>query len=123
MASANVNAVSSETQRKRNKIQKWLRVQVWECYEGKNYRGTCFSCGDKLKSTWFECGHVISEANGGTIDISNLRPVHPECNKGMGATDMNTWLSLHADKSIVDRFNASIQAGSKVERATYRKKG
>ena len=36
----------------------------------------------------FECGHVVSEKNGGKPTIDNLRPICSFCNKSVGTMNM-----------------------------------
>jgi hypothetical protein len=49
------------------------------------------TCCEKtpIKNIEFHCGHVIAEANGGTMQIDNLRPICAGCNLSMGTQDMN----------------------------------
>jgi len=47
----------------------------------------------------FEAGHIRSFKNGGSDDISNLRPVCSACNKSMGIMDMDEYTkSLRTDE-------------------------
>ena len=41
-----------------------------------------------ISNTNFEVGHVISEKNGGTHEINNLRPICFACNHSMGTENM-----------------------------------
>jgi 5-methylcytosine-specific restriction endonuclease McrA len=41
-----------------------------------------------VSNTNFEVGHVISEKNGGTHEINNLRPICFACNHSMGTENM-----------------------------------
>jgi hypothetical protein len=49
------------------------------------------TCCEKtpIKNTEFHCGHVIAEANGGTLDITNLRPICAGCNLSMATQNMD----------------------------------
>lgn len=48
--------------------------------------GPCYVCQKEVHIFEFECGHVISHADGGNLDVGNLRPVCGSCNKSMGKT-------------------------------------
>ena len=39
--------------------------------------------------------HVISEFNGGEININNLRPICNECNLSMGTTNMDVFIKKY----------------------------
>lgn len=67
-----------------------LRRLVWEAYmpDSRSAYGPCFVCGNEIHITQFECGHVLSHANGGPISVENLRPICGSCNKSMGARNL-----------------------------------
>lgn len=50
---------------------------------------------EKIKASHFECGHVISEFNGGTICIENLRPICSQCNRSVGKKNMNKFMEKY----------------------------
>ena len=70
-------------------IPKPLRDAVWDFHAGE-LSGTveCFACGKILKRSDYECGHVISAANEGKLEVPNLRPIHGTCNKSMGSRNL-----------------------------------
>ena len=43
----------------------------------------------------FHCGHVIAEKNGGSIEITNLRPICQICNSSMGTTNMDVFVKSY----------------------------
>jgi 5-methylcytosine-specific restriction endonuclease McrA len=75
---------------KKQKIPAKVRMDVWSTYIGAQIaQHRCICCKKvTIKQTEFEVGHVISERNGGTLEINNLRPICSVCNKSMGCTDM-----------------------------------
>lgn len=81
--------------RKRGKasISKSLRQLVWNRYIGARYGiGKCWCCRSTLINAFsFECGHVISEADGGETNLQNLRPICSLCNRSMGTKNMMTF--------------------------------
>lgn len=88
------NETKSKSKRKtKRKIPKLIRNQVWDRWIGKkNGVGLCYACRyNEIRSTHFECGHVVAEANGGTETTDNLRPVCSECNKSMGTKNLEEY--------------------------------
>lgn len=75
-------------------IPKKLKTDVWDFYIGEELGiALCMCCNkEKIKATHFECGHVISEFNGGTICIENLRPICSQCNRSVGRKNMNEFM-------------------------------
>jgi hypothetical protein len=80
--------------RKKRKIPKQIRANVWSEWIGDKTTGVCFSCRqNKLQHmTNWECGHIISDKDGGDLSISNLRPLCSTCNKSMGARNMKDYV-------------------------------
>ena len=79
-----------ESKKKKQSIPKNVRVIVWNHYIGENIiHHRCLCCKKVLISnTNFEVGHVLSEKNGGTHEINNLRPICFACNHSMGTENM-----------------------------------
>ena len=75
---------------KKIKIPSKVRADVWATYIGSHIaEHKCICCKRvTIKQTDFEVGHVQSEAQGGTLEINNLRPICSTCNKSMGRTNM-----------------------------------
>lgn len=81
-----------QTYKKPNKktIPKTLKNMVWDKYIGREKGiGKCNCCNNEIDAKHFECGHVISEATGGSTYIDNLRPICSLCNKSMGIQNMD----------------------------------
>ena len=72
------------------KVPPQLRRLVWEKYmkDPNKSSGPCFVCGTNIHLLQFECGHVISYADGGPLTVENLRPICGSCNKSMGAKNL-----------------------------------
>jgi 5-methylcytosine-specific restriction endonuclease McrA len=74
-----------------------LREQVWllNCGE-RNFKHKCLVtwCENIITPFAFEVGHNVPESKGGTLDISNLRPICAKCNRSMG------------DSYTIDEFSA-----------------
>ena len=76
---------------KKKTIPKILKDHTWDKWIGDNIAKTkCMCCEiNEIKMNNFHCGHVISEANGGSISIENLRPICSSCNLSMKTENMN----------------------------------
>jgi len=82
-------------------IPKPLRISVWEEYNGEEYKAKCYCCKREIISTHnFECGHIISEKNGGATTKENLRPICGTCNKSMSITNMDEFIEKFGFNNI-----------------------
>lgn len=79
-----------ELKKKKQSIPKQVRVIVWNHYIGEDIiKHKCLCCKKvTITNTNFDVGHVISETNGGTHEINNLRPICCACNHSMGSENM-----------------------------------
>jgi len=79
-----------EAKKKKQSIPKNVRMIVWNHYVGEDIiKHKCLCCKKvTISNTNFEVGHVLSEKNGGTHEINNLRPICFACNHSMGTEDM-----------------------------------
>lgn len=75
---------------KRKTIPKSIKSVVWDTYVGVEIGQTlCLCCKHvKISQHNFECGHVVSDANGGELSVDNLRPICSQCNKSMSTKNM-----------------------------------
>ena len=94
---------------KKEHIPKAIREQVWLKYIGKRFDTKCtiIWCTNKISVFDFHVGHDIPESNGGTIDISNLRPICARCNLSM------------SNKFTITEWNNHSQRISACERIFY----
>ncbi len=78
-------------------IPKTLKIKVWDFYIGEeNGIALCLCCNDeKIKASHFECGHVISEYNGGLACLENLRPICSRCNRSIGSKNMDNFMDIY----------------------------
>jgi len=81
----------SEVKVKKKTIPKVMKDLCWSKYVGDSVGKTkCMCCEtNEIKMNDFQCGHVIAEANGGTITVDNLRPICKACNVSMGTENLN----------------------------------
>jgi hypothetical protein len=70
---------------KKEKIPKALREQVWRTLCGEVFKTKCIVvwCTNSITVFDFEVGHNIPESKGGTLALSNLRPICTQCNRSM----------------------------------------
>lgn len=76
---------------KRKSIPKVLKDLAWNKWVGDDVAKTkCLCCGvNDIKMNSFHCGHVVAEANGGTLSVENLKPICAACNLSMGTENMD----------------------------------
>jgi hypothetical protein len=79
-----------EAKSKKQNIPKNVRIIVWNHYIGEDIiKHKCLCCKKvTISNTNFEVGHVLSEKNGGSHEINNLRPICFSCNHSMGSENM-----------------------------------
>lgn len=73
--------------KRKAKIPKALREQVWRTYNGKIAgEAKCFVtwCTNRITTFDFEVGHNLPESKGGATTLPNLRPICSRCNRSMG---------------------------------------
>jgi hypothetical protein len=83
----------------RKPIPAKLRNAVWKKWFNNSEYGHCFCCNneiykkakDKLK-TW-NCGHVVSDHDGGELNEENMRCVCFDCNQTMKTENLFEWKS------------------------------
>jgi 5-methylcytosine-specific restriction endonuclease McrA len=91
---------NKETYHKAN-IPKALREQVWIKYMGNKFNGKCTItwCKNTMSAFDFHVGHDIPESKGGTLEITNLRPICARCNLSMSNNyTIEQWNQLEGSK-------------------------
>lgn len=75
----------------RQKIPKKVRIETWSRYIGMEIgKAPCMCCEkEDMTQMTFHCGHVVSHADGGSMNIDNLRPICASCNLSMHTQNMN----------------------------------
>jgi hypothetical protein len=76
---------------KKKSIPKVVKDLAWNKWVGEDVARTkCLCCGvNEIKMSSFHCGHVIAEANGGSITVDNLRPICAACNLSMKTENLD----------------------------------
>lgn len=70
-----------------------LKRLVWNKAIGEDVgKAKCKCCGvTDITQLAFNCGHIISEKNGGSLTVDNLLPICQNCNSCMGTMNMDTF--------------------------------
>ena len=83
----NISCCSSNKKKKTRKetIPKAIREQCWIQSFGKVYEHKCYVhwCENVISVFDFHVGHDKPESKGGTLDISNIKPICARCNLSM----------------------------------------
>jgi len=79
------------------KISKKVKTDVWNTFIGEGIANhKCLCCKmTTIDKASFDCGHVLSRAEGGGPEIHNLRPICSGCNNGMGTMNMIEYVKKH----------------------------
>jgi hypothetical protein len=87
-------AQEKEQKKKKQIIPKNVRTIIWNLYIGDDIiKHKCLCCKKvTISNTGFEVGHVISEKDGGTQEVNNLRPICGACNNSMGTMNMRDYV-------------------------------
>ena len=83
----------SPTKKTKAKIPLPVKNTLWAKYFGENINGICQCCKTTpIHLTNFDCGHIISEKNGGLVHLDNLRPICRTCNSSMSIQNMDEYM-------------------------------
>jgi len=93
-AEAKVKAAEAEANKK---ISKKVKTDVWNTFIGEGIANhKCLCCKmTTIDKAEFDCGHVVSRAQGGGPEIHNLRPICSACNNGMKTMNMIDYVKRH----------------------------
>lgn len=99
--------------KKKKTIPKQKRDESWKRWIGNEFgESRCYCCRvEKIKMNHFECGHVQSEATGGSLQVDNFRPVCKKCNQTMGIKHMRDYIAEHYPQNL-EMFDNNVSPGS-----------
>ena len=82
--------------KRKKQIPAAVKRLVWNTYIGEEIgKAKCRCCNiTDITQLSFHCGHIIAEANGGEIKVSNLKPICQNCNLSMGTKNMQDFIKL-----------------------------
>ena len=86
---------------KKATIPKAIREQCWIKNFGKVFEHSCYIpwCNNQINTFDFHVGHDRPESRGGTMDISNLKPLCSRCNHSMSNNyTIKEWNALYKKK-------------------------
>ena len=95
--------MNKKNQYKKKTIPKAVREQCWLNTFGKKYENSCYIswCSNKINVFDFHVGHDKPESKGGTLDISNLKPICSRCNSSMSNNyTIKQWNNFHKKKCL-----------------------
>lgn len=98
------NSSNNETMKvKKKTIPSAIKRIVWNINIGEEIgKSKCYCCKlSDITQLTFHCGHVISEKNGGSIDVENLKPICQNCNSSMGTTNMDEFMEKYKIQSTI----------------------
>jgi 5-methylcytosine-specific restriction endonuclease McrA len=96
----NNNVVKKEKKTK-EKIPASVKNTLWSINFDNSIQGNCQCCKTEVISkNNFDCGHIISEKNGGKVHLDNLKPICRSCNSSMGTTNMNDFMTKYGFDKI-----------------------
>ena len=101
----------SDSKPRKQNIPKTLKIDVWNHHVGEEIGKTkCLCCKTKdITQLNFHCGHVLAEAQGGRLEITNLRPICASCNLSMGTMHMDEFIKKYGyDKIRVKKKKRSF---------------
>jgi 5-methylcytosine-specific restriction endonuclease McrA len=100
---------SQPSHKTKSKIPRTKRIACWNTYIGEEVgKALCICCKTIYITPFnFECGHVVAESQGGTSDITNLRPICRTCNNDMSAQNMIAFAKEHYKVDIEQCLSSS----------------
>ena len=90
----NFSKTIKEKKPRKKTIPVALKRKVWDHWVGEQIGKTKCPCCKLTDITQlnFSCGHINAEANGGSLHVTNLRPICVSCNSSMGTKNMNEFI-------------------------------
>jgi hypothetical protein len=96
--------IKKQKGKSKRKIPQKIKNESWDKYIGRHIgEAKCVCCKlTTIDSKHFIAGHVISEKNGGQINIDNIRPICNGCNSSMGTENMDVFIENYfTPKTVV----------------------
>lgn len=76
-------------------IPKSVKNTLWNNTFPGVSKGKCYVCNRNVESDNFHTSHIISEKNGGTVQIGNLKVCCAPCNLSMGTENLEDFKKKH----------------------------
>ena len=88
----------------KEKIPVSVKNTLWSLHFPNVLEGKCKCCQtETITRNNFDCGHIISEKNGGYIKLENLKPICRSCNSSMGVMNMNEYMKKYGFDKIANK--------------------
>lgn len=103
-------ATKRKKKRKKKKtIPPQIRQEVWDNWIGKHTTcSVCLCCRKSpIKVMSFQCGHIVPEILGGSLNINNLTPICVSCNSSMGKINMIDYIKEYYPNNMA-KFNEKM---------------
>jgi len=85
----------------KEKIPVSVKNTLWSQHFPNVLEGKCKCCQTEVISrNNFDCGHIISEKEGGKIHLDNLKPICRSCNSSMGTQNMTDYMKKYGFDKI-----------------------
>jgi len=93
--------VIKKEKKAKEKIPASVKNTLWSKHFDNSIQGNCQCCKTEVISkNNYDCGHIISEKNGGAVHLDNLKPICRSCNSSMGTTNMNDFMTKYGFDKI-----------------------
>ena len=87
------NDKEKKVKKPKEKIPASVKNTLWSQHFPNVLEGKCKCCQTEVISrNNFDCGHIISEKEGGKIHLDNLKPICRSCNSSMGTQNMTDYM-------------------------------
>lgn len=91
----------------KEKIPVPVKNALWSLHFQTNITGICQCCKtENISRNNFDCGHIVSEKEGGNVELTNLRPICRACNSSMGTMNMNEYMKKYG----FDKINTEVKS-------------
>ena len=88
----------------KEKIPVSVKNTLWSLHFPNVLEGKCKCCQtETITRNNFDCGHIISEKNGGYIKLENLKPICRACNSSMGVMNMTEYMKKYGFDKIANK--------------------
>jgi hypothetical protein len=109
--------------KKKETIPIAVKNALWSEYFQNNINGICQCCKTEIISkNNFDCGHIISEKEGGTVSLTNLKPICRACNCSMGTLNMEVFIKKYGFDKIGQIANNTTETKTETKKDTETEK-
>jgi len=93
--------IKTKKYKSKDKIPATIKNTLWQKYFTDKITGKCCCCKmENISIKNFDCGHIISEKNGGIVTLDNLKPICRLCNSSMSTMNMDEFIKKYGLENI-----------------------